>query len=167
MQTVPVCRVRTREFGSRDRQCSAVGMRVAILPAQTGDDPSRPLLHTSPNNGSAQGVCAERGESPISHHAHVTIATLWVYVKSHCARLAQEEVGTAYSVTMKGCSTSYYFWIINDTEPEDASTVSTLMARQLHFQQELLNKTLEMRRNLMGDDFERYARDTCVGVLVG
>lgn len=86
--------------------------------------------------------------------------------KCHCARLAQEEVGTAYSVTMKGCSTSYYFWIINDTEPEDASTVSTLMARQLHFQQELLNKTLEMRRNLMGDDFERYARYTCVGLLV-
>lgn len=46
---------------------------------------------------------------------------------------------------------------MNDTEPEDANTVSKLMAKQLHFQQELLNKSIEMRRNLTGDEFERFS----------
>eukprot|EP00802_Teleaulax_amphioxeia_P013117 Tamp_13165.p1 GENE.Tamp_13165~~Tamp_13165.p1 ORF type:complete len:532 (+),score=127.48 Tamp_13165:89-1684(+) len=77
----------------------------------------------------------------------------------------QEELGTAYSITMKGCSTTYMFWILNDTEPADQATKAKLYNNQLKFQQELLDKTLEMRRNLMGDGFEDFSETPDQDVL--
>jgi hypothetical protein len=53
------------------------------------------------------------------------------------------------------------FWIINDTEPGDQVTKAKLYNNQLKFQQELLDKTLEIRRNLMG---EGYSSNLCVCV---
>ena len=69
----------------------------------------------------------------------------------------KEELGTAYLISMKGCTTTYFFWIINDTEPDDGAEVAKLFSRQLNYQQQLYSKTLEMRRNLMGDEFQAFS----------
>lgn len=56
--------------------------------------------------------------------------------------------------TEAGCV--YEYWVINDTEPADASEVAVLNTKQMRFQQELFDKTQELRRNFVGDEFEAY-----------
>ena len=56
--------------------------------------------------------------------------------------------------TEAGCV--YEYWVVNDTEPADASEVAALNIKQMRFQQELFDKTQELRRNFVGDEFEAY-----------
>lgn len=51
----------------------------------------------------------------------------------------------------------YEYWILNDTEPAEASEVAALNIKHLKFQQGLFDKTQELRRNFVGDEFEAYS----------
>eukprot|EP00282_Hemiselmis_andersenii_P039250 CAMPEP_0169444692 /NCGR_PEP_ID=MMETSP1042-20121227/10034_1 /TAXON_ID=464988 /ORGANISM="Hemiselmis andersenii, Strain CCMP1180" /LENGTH=386 /DNA_ID=CAMNT_0009556023 /DNA_START=332 /DNA_END=1489 /DNA_ORIENTATION=- len=56
--------------------------------------------------------------------------------------------------TESGCV--YEYWLENATEPADASEVAAAHAKEMRFQQELFDKTQELRRNFVGDEFEPY-----------
>mmetsp|Transcript_3731 Transcript_3731/g.9397 ORF Transcript_3731/g.9397 Transcript_3731/m.9397 type:complete len:565 (-) Transcript_3731:36-1730(-) len=51
----------------------------------------------------------------------------------------------------------YEYWIINETEPKDASVIAHLNTKELRFQQDLFDKTHELRRNFVGDEFEPFS----------
>eukprot|EP00284_Hemiselmis_tepida_P006908 CAMPEP_0174937344 /NCGR_PEP_ID=MMETSP1355-20121228/60210_1 /TAXON_ID=464990 /ORGANISM="Hemiselmis tepida, Strain CCMP443" /LENGTH=556 /DNA_ID=CAMNT_0016184189 /DNA_START=98 /DNA_END=1764 /DNA_ORIENTATION=- len=66
------------------------------------------------------------------------------------------EQGVPYRLeTESGCV--YEYWLENATEPADASEVAAAHAKEVRFQQELFDKTQELRRNFVGDEFEPYS----------
>mmetsp|Transcript_41602 Transcript_41602/g.103952 ORF Transcript_41602/g.103952 Transcript_41602/m.103952 type:complete len:566 (-) Transcript_41602:143-1840(-) len=68
---------------------------------------------------------------------------------------AASDQGVPYRLeTESGCV--YEYWLENATEPADASEVAAAHAKELRFQQELFDKTQELRRNFVGDEFEPF-----------
>uniref|UniRef100_A0A7S0EJ57 Meckel syndrome type 1 protein n=1 Tax=Hanusia phi TaxID=3032 RepID=A0A7S0EJ57_9CRYP len=70
-------------------------------------------------------------------------------------KYTQADLGTPYRIRTEG-GFNYDYWIINDTEVPDEASKNKTIANERKYQEQLLSKAQELRKNFIGSEFDLF-----------